>query len=88
MDYELKRIDDSFDGQPRYEVWSCGELRGTVEGCNPTFEISHPTRTYVIKRWRSKRRYWRAALPGQMAGGRYAINYETRKRAAESLLRR
>lgn len=81
-EYELVR-DGECNGHPRYAVIVDGGQVGAIHGYNPTFERSARGLRYVTKRWTSRKRYWR--IDGD--GGRYAIDYETRRRAAEALIR-
>lgn len=75
----LRKIEDGFDGQPRYEVVLDGEAIGKIVGYFPTFERRSKGRNYVNSRWRSKTRYWVADYPG--AGNMYGLPCRTRKDA-------
>jgi len=74
-----------WDGESRaYEVRAAGVTVGVVQQCYPTFERAPRGATYVTKRWRAKRPYWEYRI-GESS--RASIDYPTRKRAIEVLLR-
>lgn len=83
---ELRRVEDTHDGHPRYEVVWQGEVIGSVYGFNRTIEKDIPGKRYVAWRRKSRQRSWIADYPSDKPRNRYRYPYETRQRAVAAVL--
>jgi hypothetical protein len=82
---ELRRVDDTHDGQPRYAVTLFDDLLdgtviGTVHRGTITVERKSKGQRYVNSRRTSAPRYW-------FANGDHRLDYTTRLRAVETVVR-
>jgi hypothetical protein len=82
--FTLQRVDDTHDGQPRYDVLDAdGNRLGRVYRCSITVERKPTGLRYVTSRRESKPRYWKIDVPGRRT---YGIDYDTRKRAVAEVV--
>lgn len=79
VDVEVRRIEDTHDGLPRYEVLRDGERIGTVFRRTITVERKTRGNRYVHHRHESPPNYWGA--------NDYQMDYLTRARAVEEVVR-